>query len=425
MPWKETCPVNERMQFVMRLQAGERMTDLCREFGISRKTGHKIWSRFESDGPTGLFDQSRAPAVIPHRTSEPIRQLVVAARKTHPTWGPKKIRAWLSRKHEGLSLPAASTIGGVLKQEGLVRGHRRRIRHEAKPTSRTTPAAPNEVWCADFKGQFRLGNGSYCYPLTITDSRTRFIVACVALESTKGGPAQVVFEQAFGEYGVPNCILTDNGAPFASCGLAGLSKLSAWWVSLGIRPERIVPGHPEQNGRHERMHLTLKLETTRPAAPNMLQQQERFDLFQEHFNSERPHEGLGQKTPGSLYKPSSRSYKEALIEPDYSLCDEVRKVSKIGGVRLREHLFYVGAALTGHYVGLREIEVGRWLVLFMDLELGHFDEEVGGFEPALELGNLLRTAGRARGQAQPRVAKEAKATRTDDRRPASQVKSTA
>lgn len=406
MPWKVTCPVNERMKFVMRLEQGERLSDLCREFGISRKTGHKIKARFDSDGPSGLYDQSRAPGVIPHKTSEPLRQLIKEARQRHPTWGPKKIRAWLGRKHPGLVLPAASTIGGVLKQLGLVRTRRRQSSEEAKPTTLTKATAPNQVWCADFKGQFRLGNGKYCYPLTVTDALSRYIIACVALENTKGGSAQAVFEQAFREHGLPECILTDNGAPFASRGLAGLSKLSAWWVSLGIRPERIVPGHPEQNGRHERMHLTLKIETTRPAGANLLQQQERFDLFRERFNSERPHEALGQKTPSSVYEPSTRRYDDALAEPDYSLCDEVRKVSRIGGVRLREHLFYVGQALEGHYVGLREVELGRWLVRFMDLELGYFDEE-DGFEAAPEIGNLLRTSSRARSAARARPVKKA------------------
>ena len=253
MPWNETCPVNERMKFVARLQQGERMTDLCREFGVSRETGYKIKRRFEELGVAGLFDQSRAPRRVPHRTSKAIRELLVEAKKQHPTWGPKKLRAWLLRKDEGLKLPAPSTIGEILKEEGLVKSRKRRRRGKAKPTKLTQPTAPNEVWCADFKGQFRLRNrmGKYCYPLTITDGHSRYLIACEALDGTKAGPAQTVFEIAFRELGLPKVIRTDNGTPFGSTGLAGLTVLSAWWMRLGIAPERIEPGCPQQNGQHE------------------------------------------------------------------------------------------------------------------------------------------------------------------------------
>lgn len=385
MPWKETCPVNERMKFVVRLQQGERMTDLCKELGISRKTGHKIWKRFQEHGPSALLDQSRAPARIPHRTSLEIRGLLVETKKAHPTWGPKKLRAWLERKQPGVRLPASSTIGEILKQEGLVNPRMRRKRGVAKPTSLTTATAPNEVWCTDFKGQFRLGNGTYCYPLTITDRHSRFLIACVALDGTKAGPAQAVFEEVFEQYGLPGIILSDNGVPFSTTGLAGLSELSAWWLRLGINPERIEPGHPEQNGQHERMHLTLKKETTRPAGANMLQQQERFDCFREEFNQERPHEALGQRPPATEYRPSERAYADALREPDYPLHDVIATVSSTGSVWLPgRRCYYVARALAGQPLGLREMDDGRWLVTFMNIELGHIEDGIG-FDPLAEL----------------------------------------
>jgi len=358
------------------------MTDLCKEFGISRKTGHKIWKRYQEAGPSALLDQSRAPHLIPHRTRPEIKEVVLAAKKEHPTWGPKKLRAWLEPRNPGLKIPAPSTIGEILKLEGLVRSRKQRRRGSAKPTPLSTPSAPNELWCADFKGQFRLGSGSYCYPLTITDAYSRYLIACVALEGTKAGPAQAVFEEAFEEHGLPKLIRTDNGVPFATNGLAGLSELSAWWMRLGVKPERIEPGHPEQNGQHERFHLTLKRETTRPAGENMLQQQERFDRFREEFNQERPHEALGQRSPATVYKPSDRSYEDALKEPDYSLHDVVARVCATGSVYLhRKKAFYISKALAGQHLGLRELEDGRWLVHFMDLELGHLVEGLG-FDPA-------------------------------------------
>jgi len=362
------------------------MTDLCAEFGISRKTGYKLKARFEEYGPDALYDQTRAPKRIPHRTSQAVRELLVQTRKAHRTWGPKKLKAWLLGKHEGIRLPAISTIGEILKAEGLVKPRRRRRSPgKAQPTKRSVPSAPNELWCADFKGQFRLGNGRYCYPLTITDAFSRYILCCVALDGTKAGPSQTVFEETFREFGLPRALLTDNGSPFASTGLAGLTTLSAWWVRLGIEPQRIEPGHPEQNGRHERMHRTLKAETARPGAGNLLQQQERFDRFREEFNKERPHEALGQRPPATIFRPSENPL-GPLLDPDYPLHDLVVTVAKAGtiwppGRILGRRFFYISAALVGHPLGLRELEDGRWRVSFMDLELGHLDPEVG-FDPS-------------------------------------------
>ena len=369
--------MNERMRFVVRREAGESMTDLCREFGISRKTGHKIWNRYKEFGPEGLGDFSRRPGCHPNRTAEEIRDLVVATRLKYPKWGPKKLRALLQKEHPGLPIPAASTIGELLSKRGLAKPRRRRRR--ATPTALgklTVSNGPNDVWCADFKGQFRMKNGKYCYPLTITDLHSRFLLACVALESTHISGAYSGFHAAFREYGLPKCIRTDNGAPFASTGLHGLTRLSVWWMRLGIRPERIEPGHPEQNGAHERMHLTMVTETTRPAGANVLHQQENFDRFRQRFNEVRPHEALGMQRPSDVYSSSRRRMPCLLPELEYPLHDTVRRVHRSGHVCIRKGCQpYVSAALAGEYVGLRKIEPKVWRVSFLGTSLGDLYEE--------------------------------------------------
>ena len=257
--------MNERMRFVVRHEAGERMVDLCREFGVSRKTGYKYWNRYKEHGPEGLGDFSRRPHRAPNQTPDEIIQLAIAARLAHPTWGPRKLRVVLKRQHPGISIPAASTIGTILSRNDLVPPRRVRRRAAPTPVDKLTPGTePNEVWCADYKGQFRMGNRQYCYPLTITDQHTRMVLSCEALENTRTDGAMAAFAACFREFGLPKVIRTDNGSPFASTGLHGLTALSAWWMRMGIEPERIEPGHPEQNGRHERMHLTLKQDATRP-----------------------------------------------------------------------------------------------------------------------------------------------------------------
>lgn len=383
MPWKESHPVDERMKFVVRLEEGERMIDLCEEFGISRKTGYKVWNRFQKLGAIGLVDGSHEPHRVPHRLSSEVKELILGVRKKHPSWGPKKLRSSLEQRKQGLRLPATSTIGELLKREGLVKTRRRRRSCSPSLMALKPGESPNELWCMDFKGQFRLGNGRYCYPLTITDHFSRFLLCCEALENTQGSGAQAICEMVFRQYGVPLAIRTDNGAPFASTGLLGLSRLSVWWLRLGIRLERIEPGHPEQNGRHERMHLTLKQETTRPAAQNPLQQQERFDRFSEVFNGERPHEGINMMRPADLYQPSLRAYPERLPEVDYPLHDMTRVVRSCGHLSLfrRNQSCYLSTALAGQKVGLREIEEDRWLVSFLSLDLGIVDASTGRFEP--------------------------------------------
>jgi len=383
MPWKVRNAVTERVDFVSRLARGERMTDLCREFDISRKTGYKIWNRFRGEGAEGLFDQSRRPERSPQKTPKAVQELVLGLKKEHPTWGPKKLKAELERREKGIRIPASSTIGEMLSRQGLVKRRPRRPRRGAKPSTKLrSSTCANELWCADFKGEFRLGNRKYCYPLTISDNFSRYLIACDALESTKDGEARVVFEEAFREFGLPRAIRTDNGAPFASTGLLGLTKLSVWWLRLGLELERIEPGHPEQNGRHERIHLTLKEDCTRPAGANQLQQQERFERFREEYNEKRPHEALEMKRPSDLYSASERVYPRELVEPEYPLHDRVTSVSAYGEARIggKGTRFYLSQALAFETVGLREVEEGRWLVSFLDFDLGHYDERERRFE---------------------------------------------
>ncbi len=361
-----------RKEFIVRLQCGERASDLCREYGISRKTGEKFKKRFREEGLVGLQDRSRAPGMIPHKTPPEVVEVIVAHRRQHPTWGPKKLKATLETAL-GHTLPAVSTIGDILASAGLIVPRRRRQRHIPTATGLREAKAPNDVWCIDYKGQFRLGDSSYCYPLTITDQFSRFILCCEGMGAIAEDAAREQCLEVFATHGLPTVMRSDNGAPFASTGLAGLTKLSVLWLRLGIQLERIRPAHPQDNGRHERMHRTLKQETTRPARTNLLQQQERFDAFVDEFNCRRPHEALGMRTPAAVYKPSTTICPTTLPPIDYATCDDVRLVGSAGllhmGGRKQVHL---AKALAGEYVGLREdndIE-DRWLVTFANLALG-------------------------------------------------------
>jgi transposase InsO family protein len=385
VPWKARSVVNERMIFISRLQDGERMSELCREFGISRKTGYKLLARFDEHGPAGLYDQSRARHTVRHRVSEQLEQTLVEIRHTHPTWGARKLHAWLRARAPGVHLPAIGTISRVLKRQGLIQPRKRRSRSSVLPygAKLRQSTAANELWCIDFKGQFRLGNGRLCYPLTVTDHHSRFLLGCEALDSTQGGPAKQALKQVFREYGIPQAIRSDNGPPFASNSIAGLSALSVWWLKLGITPERIEPGHPEQNGRHERMHLTLKQETTRPPGSNQLQQQERFDVFARIYNVERPHEAVGDRPPATLYSASDRLLPKDEPEPTYPLHDLAKRLNKNGCICFGSprHVYAIGRALAHEPVGLRELEDGRWLVTFANLDLGYIDLRERRFEP--------------------------------------------
>jgi putative transposase len=364
------------------------MVDLCREFGITRPTGYKFWKRYKALGPEGLGDFSKRPRRHPNRTPEEIEHLLLTIRREHPTWGPKKLRAHVEREHPGVPVPAVSTIGELLKRKGLVRPRRRRRR--CTPTLHdklTQPLQPNDVWCADFKGQFRTGDRKYCYPLTITDGFSRFLIACESLQNTRTDGAYAAFAQAFRAYGLPRVIRTDNGTPFASTGLEGLARLSVWWMRLGIRPERIEPGQPQQNGSHERMHLTLKEETTRPPRANLLQQQERFDEFRRTFNEVRPHEALDMKRPADLYEPATdRPFPGVVEEARYPLHDKEKKVWGSGHINMGAGWYpFLSASLSGEVVGVRELEQGRWIVDFLDRRLGELRKGDRCFVPQAEL----------------------------------------
>ena len=285
MPWKECHVMDERVRFVARLLDGEKMAVLCEEFGISRKTGYKIYQRYKEIGAKGLTDRSRRPHRHANQLPTLVEKAIVRLKKDYPSWGAPKIRERLKQKLPDVACPAISTVHAVLDRNGLVKRRRRRVRPRLTGTTLSQPLAPNVLWCADYKGEFLLANHRYCYPLTITDFASRYLIACEALSTTKERYAFGVFERAFQDYGLPRALRTDNGVPFASAhALYGLSKLSVWWLRLGIQLERITPGHPEQNGRHERMHLTLKTEATRPASANVLQQQGRFDTFVHRYN---------------------------------------------------------------------------------------------------------------------------------------------
>ncbi|MFT3912923.1 MAG: IS481 family transposase [Anaeromyxobacteraceae bacterium] len=372
--------MSERLEFVKRWEQGERVVDLCYEFGISRKTAYKLRERYEEDGARALFDRSHAPRRIPHRTPAEVEKFLVEFRQEHPTWGPKKIRAHLLLRQPELAVPCASTIGDILKRNGVMLRKRRRRSVMPRGAPLRKAERPNDIWCADFKGEFKLGTGRYCYPLTITDRFSRYLIRCEALEGTHVDTAITVFDQAFREFGLPLVIRTDNGNPFAAPGLWGLSRLSARWLRLGIWPERIAPAHPEQNGQHERMHLVLKEETTRPAGDNLLQQQERFDKFIDVYNHDRPHEALGQKLPADFYVKSGREMPEKLPEPEYPMHDRVQRVRGNGDIVVRKgERFFLSTVLVGELVGMREIDDGRWVVSFMQLDLGHFDARTKRF----------------------------------------------
>ena len=356
------------------------MSDLCREFEISRKTGHKLWKRYKALGVAGLEDQSRAPKHIPHRTTNEAVEAIVAMRRRYPNWGPKKLKDVLEAEL-GHVFPASSTIGDILRKHGFVSHRPQRHRYVSRPTGLQQTQSANDVWCADYKGQFRLGDGSYCYPLTITDQHSRFLLACEGMGAIREEQAREVFEDVFRERGLPLAVRTDNGVPFATTGLAGLSRLSVYWMLLGIQHERIRPSHPEENGRHERMHRTLKLETTRPARANLLQQQEQFDAFRDRFNTKRPHEALDMKRPAQVYTSSQRPYPHALPEPSYPLHDDVLYATKTGHLRVPGRgSVYIAGALAGQPLGIREESDGKWLVSFLDLNLGHIAKS-RTFEP--------------------------------------------
>ena len=381
MPWKECSVMDERLRFVSRLLDGEGMSDVCREFGISRKTGYKIFSRYRECGLEALSDRSRRPVRYANQLPPQIEQLIVNLKRDKPHWGARKIREGLVRRLDGdIRVPAKSTVHAVLHRHGLVKAIGR-PRHRATGTPLSEGTTPNDLWCADFKGEFKLGNGQYCYPLTVTDHASRLLLLCEALESTREDPAITAFEQLFRERGLPTAIRSDNGVPFASPNaLFNLSKLSVWWLRLGIEIERIKPGHPQQNGRHERMHLTLKREATRPPAMNSLQQQARFDAFVTEFNTERPHQALAMKCPAEVYSPSTRPYL-GLPELTYPLHDREVLVTACGRICIYRKRINISTVLAGQRLGIKEVDDGIWIVSFMRYDLGFIDLEQKTLQP--------------------------------------------
>jgi putative transposase len=373
--------MDERLKFVARLLDGEKMAVLCREFDIARKTGYKIFNRYKDCGLRGLTDRSRRPYRQANQLPFQIEKRIVQLKQDHPSWGAPKIREKLRRLELGISLPAISTVHAILDRHGLVQ-RRGRARRHAQGTSLSCPSVPNDLWCADYKGEFMLADRRYCYPLTITDFASRYLLGCEALSTTKEIYAFSVFERVFKDYGLPRAIRTDHGVPFACTNaIFGLSKLSVWWLRLGIAIERIQPGHPQQNGRHERMHLTLKKEATRPAAKNFLQQQAKFDAFVHCFNQERPHQALQMHCPAEHYSPSPRPYR-GLDALEYPFHDRTVTVTRCGRICLGRRKINLSKVFAGQNVGIKEISDRIWLVTFMQYDLGFFDHETCRLESA-------------------------------------------
>ncbi len=375
MPWLETSSMDQRACFIRDHRVGlYTMTELCARYGISRKTGYKWLGRFDEAGRQGLQDRSRAPHRCPHRIADEVAEVICDARRQHPSWGPEKLLAWLAPRRPDLVLPAVSTAGDLLARRGLIPKRRRR-RHYAHPG--VVPIAtrePNDLWTADFKGHFRTRDGVYCYPLTVADQHTRYLLACHGLPSTKGHGARAVFDRLFREYGLPRAIRTDNGVPFATTGLHGLSQLNVWWLRLGIQHQRIRPASPQENGAHERMHKTLKREALRPPRANLSSQQRAFTAFRRLYNEERPHEFLEDCTPASAYRASPRPYTGILLPIEYPGHFLVKRITSAGTFRFKHRLLFLSHALESHPIGLEEIDDGVWSIHFCHMLLGRFDE---------------------------------------------------
>lgn len=371
MPWLETDPVTERKRFIVEALGGVfSHAELCRRHNISRQKGYKWLERYELEGPDGLLDRSHRPRSCPHATEAAVLEAAFELRRARPRWGAGKVLGHLAELHPDWALPARQVLHKHFLREGLVpkRRRRRRPTHPGRPTAPFH--APNSIWSADYKGQFKTLDGVYCYPLTVQDGFSRYLLACQGRSGTTYSGARQVFTRLFQEFGLPERIRTDNGVPFASMALGRLSKLSIWWIKLGIVPDLIEPASPHQNGRHERMHKDLKEETAIPPAGNRAAQQRRFNAFRTDFNEVRPHEAHGQRTPASVYKPSTRPYPSKLEAPEYPSHFEVRKVSANGGIRWDWAWVNVSHLLGGDYIGLEQIADDVWTVYFGAVELG-------------------------------------------------------
>ena len=392
MPWRESSPMEQRLQFVREYVTGLfTMTELATQYEISRKTGYKWVAEYEAGGASALQDRSRRPHHSPHAIAPELVDAILAVRRRHPQWGPRKLLAVAARQDPDATWPARSTVATWLKTRGLIT-RRRRVQHRpgASPSLRP-PTRPNELWTTDFKGEFRTGDGRYCYPLTLRDGFSRFVLRCDALAGPTSEATRRRFERAFAEYGLPDRIRSDNGGPFAGHGLGGVSRLSVWWMRLGITVERTAPGHPEQNGSHEQFHSVLKAATARPPAATCEAQQRRFHRFVREYNEERPHEALGDQPPVSRYEPSPRSVPSRLPPLEYPGHMEVRLVSTTGCISWRGVQVFLAAPLAGDYVAFEEVADGLWTVYFADVALARYDERQRTFQPV----HLAVKAGRS------------------------------
>jgi len=393
VPWRESSPMSERLEFIQAcLDRTEHIIRICDRFGISEKTGQKWLKRFKEGGFTALDDRSHAPRNHKGRITAEVRERLIALKKKYPLYGPETLRAWLDLhepRKDGLKWPAPSSIGELLRREGLVRRKRRRnVAIECDRSSERSKAlSPNDVWTADFKGEFRLrrGYGEYCYPLTVLDLSTHYLLACKALPSVSVDPVKAVFERLFRDYGLPRVMRTDNGVPFAQPNALGkLGKLSFWWIRLGIRPELITPGKPQENGAHERFHRTLKAAATIPSEKDLRAQQKRFDCYLHEYNMERPHSSLERKTPAQVYERTSRTYPEKLPALVYPETAEVRLVDSGGSFKWKSRNHFLSKNLGGQYIGvIEDDEADLVTISYGSLELGVLDPELNRFTPKL------------------------------------------
>jgi transposase InsO family protein len=370
----ETNATEQKLGFARDYESGQwSMVELCERYGIARPTGYKWLTRFRDEGEAGLLERGRTPYGCPHRTPARVEELILAARKQYG-WGAKKLLQVLRTRHPRLVWPARSTVNAILERHGKLHKNRRRKKWSHPGAAPLSTVRPNQVWPADFKGQFKTRDGTYCFPLTVTDHFSRNLLLCKGLPSVRTEGAKPVFRRLFQEVGLPEAIRTDNGAPFASTGIHGLCEMSVWWIQLGIVHQRIPPSSPQENGTHERMHRELKRETAGPPASNLRGQQRRFDCFRQRYNEERPHEGIQDQVPASLWHPSPRPYPERIVPPEYPGHMEVRRVSAAGTFRLKASQPFLSNALHDEHIGLEEIGDGLWNIVYYRTLLGRIDE---------------------------------------------------
>lgn len=390
MPWKVSGVVEKRQQFVEQWRLKQfNMTELCARHGISRQTGYNTLARYRRGGWEALREGSRAPRRHPNQTSVPLEDGIVQLRRAHMRWGPRKLKAWLEQRQPQQAWPAASTMGELLRREGLVQARKKRRRVEPYTAPFAEACAPNRVWCADFKGWRRSGDGERIDPFTVSDACSRYLLRCQAVDKTDYAQVRSILEAAFREYGMPLALRTDNGAPFASGALRGLSRLTLWLMKLGIVHERIQPAHPEQNGRHERLHLTMQQETMQAMAANRRAQQRRFDQFRRDYNQQRPHEALGMRTPESCYQPSPRTFPARLPVPEYPAHMQVRKVGDRGAITWRGHRhLFLSKVLLGEWVGLEAVDDRWWMIYFAQFPLARLDNHTARVHPLTPFHNF-------------------------------------